>query len=142
MADLILKDGDLATFLPNFGNALVTVRPGPISASSKSSIGGSPMAVDGDEGSVEVAGCMYLAPPYVIPGTGTIKIKRLASDHLAKKYTVENKKVLLKGGQFDAEFQVQNPAQQPSPSGPVPDATPNYSGKGMFITTNFKHYGA
>ncbi len=142
MADFIIKDGDLANFLPNFGNAVVTVRPGPISADSKSEINGSPMAVDGDESTVEVSGCMYLAPPFVIPGSGTIKIKALGSDQLAKKYTVEGKMVILKGSQFEAEFQVQNPAQQPTPSGPVPDSTPFYSGKGMFITTNFKHYGA
>jgi hypothetical protein len=141
MADFIIKDGDQAMFLPNFGNAMVVVRPGNISSSSKSSIQGSAMCVKGDESSVSVPGCMYTAPPYVIPGSGTLTIKALASDQLAKKYLCGEKKVILKGGQFDAEFQVQSPAQQPTPSGPVPDATPMYSGKGMFITTNMKHYG-
>jgi hypothetical protein len=31
---------------------------------------------------------------------------------------------------------VQSPAQQPTPGGPVPDATPQYSGQGMFVPSN------
>jgi len=52
--------------------------------------------------------------------------------------------VLLKGGNFTASFEVQSPAQQPppGPGSPIPDATPKYSGSGMFITTNFKFQGA
>jgi len=48
------------------------------------------------------------------------------------------KPVLLKGAMFTAKFEVQSPAQQPTPTGPVPDGSPQYSGQGQFVTTNVK----
>jgi hypothetical protein len=52
--------------------------------------------------------------------------------------------VLLKGSMFTAKFEVQSPAKQPppAPGPPIPDATPQYSGQGMFITTNIKFQGS
>ncbi len=52
--------------------------------------------------------------------------------------------MLLKGSTFKAKFQVMTPAQQPppGPGPPIPDATPQYSGTGSFITTNLKVKGA
>jgi hypothetical protein len=52
--------------------------------------------------------------------------------------------VLLKGGSFTARFEVQNPAKQPpaGPGAPIPDATPEYSGSGVFVTTNTKFEGS
>ena len=38
--------------------------------------------------------------------------------------------------QKSAKFEVQTPAQQPTPGGPVPDATPQYSGQGQFMPIN------
>jgi len=50
---------------------------------------------------------------------------------------------LLKGGNFTAKFEVQNPAKQPNaPAAPIPDATPEYPGNGTFITTNLKFQGS
>ena len=76
--------------------------------------------------------------------TGTLKIAALAGDQQAKKTNTGGKAVLLKGGNFTAKFEVQSPAQQPppGPGSPIPDATPQYSGNGMFITTNIKFQGS
>lgn len=136
MSDLVVIDGDLAMFLPAFGAATVVVRPGPITGSATSSVGGHAACLEGDEGSVSVAGCMYVAPPYVIPGTGTLEIDQLAGDQLTQKVAADGKKLILKGSQFTAKFTVASPAQQPQAPSPVPDATPSYSGNGQFVTTN------
>ena len=141
MADFILIDGDIANFIPAFGIAMVVVRPGSLKGSGPATIGGKKMCVDGDEKSVSEAGCMYTAGAYVIPGVGTLKIDKLAGDQTAKKTNTGGKAVLLKGTVFTAKFEVQSPAQQPTPYGTQPDATPFYSGQGLFITTNLKFTG-
>ncbi len=136
MTDLVVIDGDMAMFLPAFGAAMVVVRPGPITGSGPATTTGHAACLEGDEGSVSVPGCMYVAPPYVIPGTGTLQIDQLAGDQLAQTVVGAGKKLILKGSQFVAKFTVASPAQQPQATGPVPDATPNYSGNGQFVTTN------
>lgn len=83
---------------------------------------------------------MYISPPYVIPGTGTLKIASLGGDQKARKTNSGGKKVLLQGSIFKAKFEVQNPAKE-LPKGPVPptpDPTSQYSGMGNFSTTNTK----
>jgi hypothetical protein len=140
MADFVLIEGDLAMFLPTFGAAIVVVRPGTLTGSGPATLDGKKVCVDGDEKNVSVPGCMYVAPPYVIPGTGTLKIAALAGDQKAQKSETGGKPVLLKGSMFTAKFEVQSPAMQPGPS-PVPDATPQYSGNGTFVTMNAKCQG-
>jgi hypothetical protein len=100
--------------------------------------------VDGDEKDVSVPGCTYMTPQYSIPGTGTLKISALAGDQKAKKTQTGGKLVLLKGSSFTAKFEVQSPAKQPppGPGSPIPDASPQYSGSGTFITTNTKFQGS
>lgn len=142
MSDFILKDGDAVMFIPSFGVAIVIAPPGSISGTAISTIGGKAICVEGDEDSVEAKGCTYMTPQYPIPGMGTVKIKALAGNQTGKKYVCDGKKVLLKGNQFDAVFEVQVPAMQPTPGGPVPDSTSKYDGKGMFMTTNLKHKGS
>lgn len=142
MADFILIDGDKAMFLPSFGAATVVVQPGTITGSGPATLQGKAVCVQGDERSVSVPGCTYMTPVYSIPGTGTLKIEALAGNQIAQHTRTGSKKMLLKGGQFQAKFEVQSPAQQPTPGGPVPDATPIYSGGGdQFITTNTKYKG-
>jgi len=136
MSDMILIDGDQVMFLPMFAPAVVVVQPGKLSGSGPATVGGKKIAVDGDEAQVQVAGCTYMTPAYPIPGTGTLKIAQLAGDQKAQKCSTGGKKVLLKGSQFIAKFEVQSPAQQPTPGGPVPDTTPQYSGQGMFVPSN------
>ena len=134
MSDLILIDGDLANFEPTFGAATVVVRPGTITASGKAKVAGKTACVAGDEGSVSVAGCSYVAGQYVIPGTGTLTIASLAGDQQAGTSASGGKKLLLKGSTFTARFSVSAPAQQPppGPGSPIPDATATYSGSGSF----------
>lgn len=144
MTDFILIEGDKANFLPSFGAAVVVVRLGDLKASGAATLNGKKLCVDGDEKKVSVPGCTYMTPQYSIPGTGTLKIAALAGDQKAKKTNTAGKAVLLKGSQFTAKFEVQSPAQQPppGPGSPIPDATPQYSGQGMFVTTNTKLRGS
>jgi hypothetical protein len=144
MADFILIEGDKANFLPNFGAAIVVVQPGILRGSGPATINGKKICVDGDEKNVSVPGCSYMTPQYSIPGVGTLKIAALAGNQKASKTSTGGKAVLLKGGTFTATFEVQNPAQQPppGPGSPIPDSTPQYSGNGMFVTTNIKVQGS
>ncbi len=143
MADYILVDNDIVNFMPTFGPATVGVLPGNIPASGPATLNRSKLCVDGDEKKVEVSGCMYVAPPYVIPGTGTLKIQQLAPNQKAMKTKTGGKAVLLKGAQFQATFEVQSPAQQPppGPGPPIPDPMTQYPGQGMFQTINLKFQG-
>ena len=138
----IIVDGDQVNWLPTFGNAIVTPIPTTISSSaSKETVTGKAPCLEGDEANVSSSGCVYIAPPYVIPGTGTLKIESLAVDQLTEKTTMEGMKIILQGIMFDAVFEVQSPAQQPPPgtSPPIPDSQTSYSGgKGMLIPTNFE----
>jgi Contractile injection system spike tip protein len=143
MADMILVDGDKVYFLSNFGPAVVVVKPGNLQASGCATLNKKKVCVNGDEATVSVPGCIYMTPQYSIPGTGTLKIAALASDQTSKKTRSRGKPVLLKGGNFIAKFEVQSPAKQP-PAGtapPIPDATPRYTGSGMFVTINAKLRG-
>ena len=144
MTDFILIDGDKAIFMPNFGQATVVVQPGKLQGSGPATLNGKKLCVDGDEKQVSVSNCMYMTPQYSIPGQGTLKIDSLASDQKAEKTSTGGKRVLLKGGSFNAKFEVQSPAKQPppGPGSPIPDSTPSYSGSGMFQTTNTKFQGS
>jgi hypothetical protein len=76
----------------------------------------------------------YTAPPFVTPGTGMLQVVLLPTNQTA---TTENGGVILiKGGTFQAMFNVQVPAMQPTPAGPVPDPLAVKSGTAQFITIN------
>lgn len=136
MPDYILTTGDTVMFKPSFGAATVVVAPGTLSGTGRGLVGGKPLCVKGDEAMVIVPGCMYQTPQYSMPGIGILSIASLAGDQVAQKTKSGGKPVLLKGSDFTAKFQVMSPAMQPTAGGPVPDATPQYSGNGSFITTN------
>ena len=136
MTDFVLMDGDQVVFLPLFSPAIVVVQPGKLAGSGPATINGKAICVDGDEFKVSVPGCSYMTPLHPIPGTGTLKIAALASDQKAIQAQTGAKPVLLKGSMFTAKFEVQIPAQQPTPGGPVPDGAPQYSGQGQFVTMN------
>lgn len=144
MVDFILIEGDMVTFLPAFGAAVVVVQPGTLQGSGPGTINGKKICVDGDEANVSVPGCTYMTPQYSIPGTGTLTIDALAGNQKAGKTNTAGKAVLLKGATFTAKFEVQNPAKQPppGPGSPIPDSTPQYSGQGMFVTANLKVQGS
>src|SRR4051794_24328147 len=123
MSDFILIDGDLALFQPAFGAATVVVQPGKITASGPAQVTGNKACVAGDESSVSVPGCMYLAGQYSIPGTGTLTIASLGGDQQATTCSTGGKKLLLKGSTYTARFSVTVPAMQPppGPGSPIPD---------------------
>ncbi|ACC80123.1 hypothetical protein [Nostoc punctiforme] len=141
MADFILITGDKAIFNPTFGQAIVTVRPGDLVGTGKDKINQKLVCVDGDEKKVIVPGCPYITSQYSIPGVGILSIESLAGNQKAKKTKSGDKPVLLKGASFKAKFQVLVPAQKPSVPSPIPDATPQYSGTGTFISVNSKVKG-
>ena len=136
-------EGDKAIFMPNFGAAIVVVQPGDLTGSGPATLTGKKLCVDGDEQDISVPGCTYMTPQYSIPGIGTLKIASLAADQKATKTNTGGKAVLLKGGNFTAKFEVQSPAHQPPPGlgSPIPDSMTEYSGSGMFVTTNSKFKG-
>jgi len=138
MSDVILIDGDVAMFLPSFGAAIVVVQPGRIKASGPARVAGKPACVAGDESSVSVPGCSYIAGQYSIPGTGTLEIAALAGDQQAQTTGTGGKKLLLKGSTFTARFSVMAPAMQPppGPGSPIPDPTASYSGSGNFVAAD------
>jgi hypothetical protein len=142
MADFILVTGDKANFPAIFGKAtLLANPPGMLNGSGVATLKGQKICIDGDETKLSVPACPYITQQHTIPGIGTLKIKALAADQLAKKtHTSNGKKVLLKGKQFDAIFEVdkQAPAKQPppGPGSPIPDTTPSYEAKGTFETMN------
>ncbi len=141
MSNLIIIDGDMVNFLPTFGSAVVVPIPTTIAGTAeKTTVTGKAACLEGDKGDVQSAGCMYIAPPYVIPGSGTLKIDALNSDQLTEKTEIEGKKVIIQGSQFDAIFEVQSPAQFITAAGsPQLDSMTKYSGgKGLFVPTNIK----
>lgn len=144
MSDYILTTGDTVLFKPSFGAATVVPQPGTLTGTGRGKVGGKPVCVEGDEKTVIVPGCMYQTPQYSIPGAGILSIDSLASDQVAKKDKSGGKAVLLKGGDFNAKFQVVVPAMQPppGPGPPIPDSTPSYSGNGSFVTTNVRVKGS
>jgi hypothetical protein len=149
MESFILLDGDTVMFLPAFGPAMVTVLPGRMTGSGGSPgsasdlIQGRRPCIEGDERSVMVAGCSYMAGPHTIPGIGTIRIERLAPDQIAQSTRLGGKRALLVGSLFTARFDVQAPARMFVPPGQyVPDATPFYLGQGRFVTANVTRKGS
>jgi hypothetical protein len=134
--DQVLLDGDQALYQPSFGAAVVVVRPGVLRGSGPATVNGKAVAIDGDEASATVEGCVYQSAAYPIPGTGTLEVASLAGDQRSRDSQSGGQALLLVGGSFNARFRVQSPAQQPTPSGPVPDPLTEYAGQGQFLTSN------
>jgi hypothetical protein len=141
MTDLILIAGDEVIFNPNFGQAIVTVRPAKLIGTGKIKINNKLVCIDGDERKVTVPTCPYITQKCSIPGMGMLFIQSLDSSQKAQKTKSKGKLVLLKGGEFKAKFTVTVPAQQPSTPNPIPDTTLQYSGTGTFISMNLKVQG-
>jgi len=100
-------------------------------------VGGQPVCLQGDECPPTIKGPLtYTAPPFVTPGTGTIQIMLLPTNLTMK--TVQGKAMILKGATFTAQFNVQSPAMQPTPGGPVPDPLMVKPCTCQFITTNMQ----
>ncbi|HHG83409.1 MAG TPA: hypothetical protein ENJ82_01570 [Bacteroidetes bacterium] len=134
----VLRHGDKAEFKPIFPpTAIVSVKPGKIKATGKSTIQGKKIAVKGDEKSVKV-NVDYTAPPFIIPGKGVLTVKKVPP-HLLTAKTKSGGKVILKEGKgFIAQFEVKKPAQLITPQGPKKDPMKKYMGFGDFKTQQKK----
>ena len=135
--DFVIFDGDQVNFLPACGGANVIVKPGKMKASGKTTIKGKKVCVEGDEKNVNVSGCTYMTPAFPIPGNGNLKIKQLVPNQLTQKATSGNKRIILKGQLFIAQFEVTSPAKQPPPAN-TPDPVPFYIGQGKLVPGNSK----
>lgn len=97
------------------------------------------VCLQGDELPMSLRGPLpYTAPPFVTPGTGTLKLTLLPANTTLQ--SSNGKKILIKGQTFTATFTVQAPAMQPTPGGPVPDPVAVKPGTAQFITTNATTY--
>jgi hypothetical protein len=138
-----VTDGTMVQFMPVFGIAVVlTPLPTTISGSAaNSTVAGKPICLEGDERDVASSGCAYIAPPYVTPGVGTLKIMQLNADQLSPTSSCEGKKAILKGTMFQAVLEVQTPATIPGLG--TPDPMPKHmGGMGQFIPTQFQCGGS
>src|SRR5262245_16101258 len=138
MSDAILLDGDVfefpAAFLPT-ATMLAGPPQGKMKASGKATVEGKKVCVKGDEKNVKVENLAYTAGPFSVPGKGTAELVTLI-DQVGLFASSGGKKVLLKGTQFIAKFQVQTPAKLVTPAGETPDPVPQYIGFGRFQTGN------
>jgi hypothetical protein len=135
--DVMIVDGDFIQITINPPTVVpVLIPPVALVANGFTTVSDKKVCIEGDELPPSLKSpLVYMSPPYVIPGTGKISVT-LNSDNKTSVATDNDKKMLLKGSTFQAKFDVQSPAQQPSPSGPIPDSTPSYSGTAQFISAN------
>jgi hypothetical protein len=137
--DQLIRTGDQAQFLPNFGAAILLAPAITTITGSAATVSASKavVCVDGDEKTVILPGIPYMSGSFVTPGVCTLTIQSLAADQKSTKTKAMGKAVILKGTMFTAKMQVMSPAMMPAPPGPpVPDPVLTNVGQGMFITTN------
>jgi hypothetical protein len=138
MADIVMRTGDLVQItIPAPAIVPQIEAPVPLTGSSTNvTVVGTPACLQGDELPPELRGpLVYTAPPFTIPGTGTLTLT-LMPNNLTLKTKNAGKPLLLKGGTFQAMFSVDSPATQPTPGGPVPDPEVEKPGTARFISTN------
>ncbi|BFU47633.1 hypothetical protein [Krasilnikovia sp. MM14-A1004] len=136
-ADFIIATGDqIQVTIPPPTIVPQLAAPIPLIGTSKNvMVGTNPVCLEGDELPVAIKGPLtYTAPPFITPGTGTLEITLLPTNKTMQ--TENGKKILVKGATFTVRFNVQTPAQQPTPTGPVPDPVAVKPGTAQFITTN------
>jgi hypothetical protein len=111
------------------------VAPIPLTGTSTVvTIVGKPACVLGDELPPAIKAPMpYTAPPYAVPGMGTVTIILTPSNFT--QVSQNTKPLLIKGGPFQVQFQVTVPAQLPPPAS-TPDPLVVKPGTAQFITTN------
>lgn len=136
MAEKILCNGDQVIFEPLFEQAQIigNLSTNIIAGSTEIVIAGAACCIEGDEEKVIIT-AQYVTPAYSVPGTCSIKIKKLSVCQLSENFKKKGKSVLLANGDFTAVMEVLQPAQSPPPAS-SPDTVSSYSGKGRFITSN------
>lgn len=138
-ADYVIVTGDMIriTIFPP-ATVFTLTAPVPLQGSSSDmKVNSMAVCLEGDElPSMLASPQPYVAPPFVIPGTGTLSLKLNPNNKTVQ--TKNGKAILIKGAPFQAEFQVAQPAMQPTPTGPVPDSAMKKSGIAEFITMNVR----
>jgi len=137
MGDFIIRTGDLVKVtIPPPAVVPMLEAPMPLEGSGANVlVQGMPICLLGDELPDELKEPLpYTAPPYTIPGTGTLTLTLLPPNMTAR--TSRGKPILIKGQRFPALFTVETPASQPTTAGPVPDPVGVKEGTAEFITTN------
>lgn len=137
MGDFIIKTGDLLKItIPPPAIVPMLEAPVPLEGSGETVLVNSmPICLRGDElPDILREPLPYTAPPFTIPGTGTLTLTLLPANMTLQ--TSNGEPILIKGEQFPALFTVEVPANQPTPAGPVPDPVIEKPGTAEFITTN------
>ena len=137
MTDFIVKTGDmLQVTVPPPAIVPQLVAPVPLIGTGMTvTINNQPVCLQGDElPPVLRVPLLYTAPPFVTPGMGTLSVILLPTN-LTMRTTAAGKPALLKGGPFQAIFNVTVPAMQPTPLGPIPDPVVVKPCQAQFITT-------
>jgi hypothetical protein len=137
MGDVVIRSGDLLKVtIPPPVLVPMLQAPVPLLGSGTGVLAeGMPVCLLGDELPAALAAPLaYTAPPFTIPGTGTLTLTLLPPNMTAQ--TMRGKPLLIKGQAFPVRFTVETPATQPSPGGPVPDPVGVKPGTAVFVTTN------
>lgn len=138
VADFVIKTGDMIKItIPPPAVVPLLVPPIPLIGTSTSlMVNKMPACLLGDELPPTLKAPMpYTAPPFVTPGMGTVMV--ILQPTNMTKQTMNNKKpILIKGGPFQATFNVTAPAMQPMVPSPIPDPVLVKPGTAQFITTN------
>lgn len=137
VGDFIIKTNDMIQFTvpPPTLIPMITAPVPMVGSCTSVTVSNVPICLQGDELPPTLKAPMpYTAPPFVTPGTGTLQVI-LMPNNLSMK-TVQGKPIIIKGATFQATFNVQAPAMQPTPGGPVPDPLLVKPLTAQFVTTN------
>jgi hypothetical protein len=137
LADFLIKTGDmLQVTVPPPAIVPQLLAPVPLIGTGMTVlVNNQPVCLQGDELPLALrVPLTYTAPPFVTPGMGTLTIILLPTN-LTLRTTISSKPALLKGGPFQALFNVTVPAMQPTPAGPIPDPLLVKPCQAQFITT-------
>ncbi|MGK0602883.1 hypothetical protein [Yokenella regensburgei] len=135
MMSLVIVNGDVILFFPQFGVRIITLPVTTIPGSGHATIGVKKVCVKGDEKKVKLQ-TPYISGAYTTPGLAEITIKKLDSGQLASN-CISPDDLITQGQQpFDAQLKVLTPATTPPPT-VTPDNTIPSDGKGIFIPSQF-----
>lgn len=138
MPDFVIRTGDMIQItIPPPAVVPMIEAPVPLIGTGETVIVvGTPICLEGDELPPELRAPMpYTAPPFAIPGTGTLEVILVPGVNTTVVSIVEGRPALIKGTPFEAIFTVQVPAHAPAPGAP-PDPVMVKPGTAEFITTN------
>lgn len=139
MGDFIVRTGDMlqVTIPPPTVVPMLEV-PVPMVGTGETVLAaGPPICLEGDQIPPPLRSPIpYTAPPFVTPGVGMLKLVVVPPANFTVKTNSGGKPILLKGTTFAAIFEVETPAMQPTPAGPVPDPVLVKEGQAEYIITN------